>query len=75
MTESNEEKRPQGQEDPSADAGVPDDATSPADSVAEASAAEAGDTEDMSAPPGPAEEKDRKTPDDRGLTTDTSPSD
>jgi hypothetical protein len=70
MTESNEDNRPRDPEDTSADAGVPEDEASQADS-----AAKPGDTEDMSAPPGPAEEKDRKTQDDRGLTTDTSPSD
>jgi hypothetical protein len=70
MTESNEDKKPRGQQDSSAEADVPEDETPQADS-----AAKPGDTEDMSAPPGPAEEKDRKTPDDRGLTTDTSPSD
>lgn len=33
------------------------------------------DVPDSKAPAGPAEEKDRQEPDDRGLTTDTSPSD
>jgi hypothetical protein len=70
MTESNEDKNPRDEKDPSADAGVPEDEMLPTGSEAKP-----GDTEDMSAPPGPAEEKDRKTPDDRGLTTDTSPSD
>lgn len=70
MTESNEDQERRGQADPSADAGVPEDETLPPDSEAKP-----GDKEDKNAPPGPAEEKDRKTPDDRGLTTDTSPSD
>jgi hypothetical protein len=69
MTESNQDEEPRGQEGPSEDVGIPEDETETD------SAAKAGDTDDMSAPPGPAEEKDRKTPDDRGLTTDTSPSD
>ena len=68
MTESNEDKSPRGQKDPSADAAVPEEESSQTDSEAKP-----GD-KDMNAPPGPAEEKDRKTPDDRGLTTDTSPS-
>ncbi|MET1153934.1 hypothetical protein [Arthrobacter sp.] len=70
MTESNQDKKPHDEKDRSADAGVPEEETLPTDSEAKP-----GDTEDMSAPPGPAEEKDRKTQDDRGLTTDTSPSD
>jgi len=72
MTESNDEDTgPRVPKDTSgADAGAPEDET-----ARTGSAAKPGDTEDMSAPPGPAEEKDRKTPDDRGLTTDTSPSD
>ena len=70
MTESNQDKEPRGQQDPAADVGVPEDEALQTDSEAKP-----GDKEDMSAPPGPAEEKDRKTPDDRGLTTDTSPSD
>lgn len=39
------------------------------------SAPEPEGKEGMNIAPGPAEEKDRETPDDRGLTTDTSPSD
>ena len=74
MTESNQDKEPHGQKDPAADAGDPGDGTSGETSPTD-SASKSGDKEDMNAPPGPAEEKDRKTPDDRGLTTDTSPSD
>ncbi|TJY67267.1 hypothetical protein E4J89_15350 [Arthrobacter sp. CAU 1506] len=70
MTESNEDKKPRDPEDTSGDVGIPEDETSHT-----GSAAKPGDTEDASAPAGPAEEKDRKTQDDRGLTTDTSPSD
>ncbi|MFT4470641.1 hypothetical protein ACMX2H_12115 [Arthrobacter sulfonylureivorans] len=69
MTESNEDKRPRDPEDTSEEVGIPEETSRTG------SAAKPGDTEDASAPPGPAEEKDRKTQDDRGLTTDTSPSD
>ncbi|MGM0931301.1 MAG: hypothetical protein ACQEXN_16560 [Actinomycetota bacterium] len=71
MTESNQDNEPGDQTGTSADGDAPEDKQPGTES---AKPRDKG-TEDMSAPPGPAEEKDRQTPDDRGLTTDTSPSD
>lgn len=73
MTESSsgKDQEPRDQTGTSADPDAPDDEQQSRDD----GSAEGQHDEDMSAPPGPAEEKDRQTEDDRGLTTDTSPSD